>query len=115
MITEEVIKEIYKNYKKPASREELNLEHFAELLKPHHDLEVTDDEVIVKNIDEFSPFRRFLIRGLYAVLEFDKNVAFVFKDHILFFGKEAPTLSVNFRPEKTKGGGLFGRLFGGGD
>lgn len=115
MITEEVIKEIYKNYKKTASREELNLEHFAELLKPHHDLEVTDDEVIVKNIDEFSPFRRFLIRGLYAVLEFDKNIAFVFRDHILFFGKDAPTLSVNFRPEKKKGNGFLGRLFGGGE
>lgn len=114
MITEEVIKEIYKNYKKPAkTKEELNLDYFANLLVPHHLLETSDDEVIVANVDEFSPFKRFLIRSLYAVLEFDKNVAFVFKDHILFFGKESPTLSVHFRPEEKKG--FLGRIFGGGD
>jgi hypothetical protein len=114
MITQDVIKEIYKNYKKPAkSREELNLAYFADLLSPFHQLEITDDEIIVSNIEEFSPFKRFLIRSLYAVLEFDKNVAFVFRDHILFFGKNSPSLSVNFRPESKRG--LLDRLFGGGD
>ncbi len=112
MITNEVIKELYKNYSKPhKNREELNLPYHVELLKPYHNLKYDDMEVIVQNLDEFNPFRRFLIRSLHAVLEFDKNVAFVFNDHILFFSKSDSQLSVNFRPEPRKKG-LFGRLFG---
>lgn len=112
MITEEVIKEIYKNYSKPPKdQKDLDLPYFAELLKPHHDLNVTDDEVIVMNIDEFSPFKRFLTRSLNAVLDFDQNVAFVFKTHILFFSKKDDRISVNFKPEKEKSG-FFNRLFG---
>lgn len=99
MITEEVIKEIYKNYNKPCKNtEELNLPYFAELLK-HHRLNIEDkDEVLVESLDEMNPFKRFLKRGIYAVLEFDRNVAFVFESHILFFNKKDDKMSVNFRP-----------------
>ena len=111
MITEEVIKEIYKNYKKPARhREELNIPYFIELLKPHHKLRATDMEIVNEGLEEFSPFSCFLIRSLHAILEFDKNVAFVFQDHILFYSKQDGQISVNFKPESK--GGLFGRLFG---
>ena len=113
MITEEVIKEIYKNYNKPAkSRDELNLPHMVEVLSPHHKLKVDDDEIIVESIEEFSPFRRFLIRGLYAVLEFDRNIAFVFKTHILFFSKKDSNMSVHFAPAKEKKSWLD-KIFGG--
>lgn len=111
MITEEVIKEIYKNYNKPCkNKEELNLPYFAELLKPHHELKVLDDEVIVESIEEFSPFKRFLIRGLYTVLEFDRNVAFVFHSHIIFFSKKDSNMSVHFRPAEKRS--FLDRLFG---
>lgn len=111
MITEDVIKEIYKNYNKPAKNEaDLNIAYFVDLLKPHHSLRQVDDEIIVGNLEEFSPFRRFLIRSLYAILEFDRNVAFVFRDHILFFGKTNDQLSVNFKPEEKRS--IFSRIFG---
>ena len=74
MITQEVISEIYKSYNKPCKNEDdLNLPYFVELLRPHHRLTVDDMEVIVESEEEFSPFRRFLKRGLYAVLEFDRK------------------------------------------
>lgn len=111
MITDEVIKEIYKNYGKPRRKgEDLNLPYFIELLKSHHDLELNDNEIIVKSIEEFSPFRRFLERGIYAVLEFDRNVAFVFQSHILFFSKTDDKVSVHFRPADKKS--FLDRLFG---
>lgn len=111
MITEEVINEIYKNYNKPCkNQEELNLPYFSVLLSPHHTLRVDDDEVIVESIEEFSPFKRFLIRGLYAVLEFDRNVAFVFQSHIIFFSKKDSTMSVHFRPAKKQS--IFDKIFG---
>lgn len=111
MITEEVIKGIYKNYHKPCKdEEELNLPYYVDLLQPHHHLTVDDDEVIVDGLEEFSPFKRFLKRGLYAILEFDKNVAFVFQSHILFFSKKDSNLSVHFRPMEKKS--FLDRLFG---
>lgn len=111
MITKEVIKELYKNYSKPPKdREELNIPYFISLLKPHHELLANDFEIVVGNLEDFSPFKRFLIRGLNAILEFDREVAFVFRDHILFFSKVDDNLNVNFKPEgKTN---LFARLFG---
>lgn len=111
MITQEVIKEIYKNYNKPCKNaDELNLPYFADLLKEHHHLTVTDDEVVVDTLEEFSPFRRFLIRGLYAVLEFDYNVAFVFESHIIFFNKNDDRVSVDFKPVPKRS--FLDRLFG---
>lgn len=111
MITQEVISDIYKNYNKPVKNaDELNLPYFVDLLKPHHDLILEDDEVIVGKLDEFSPFKRFLKRGLYAVLEFDHNVAFVFQSHILFFSTIDDRLSVHFRPTEKRN--LFDRIFG---
>lgn len=111
MITQEVISEIYKNYSKPAKNaDELNLPYFVDLLSEFHNLILEDDEVIVGGLDEFSPFKRFLKRGLYAVLEFDRNVAFVFQSHILFFSKKDKNLSVHFRPAQKKS--LFDKIFG---
>lgn len=111
MITEEVIKDIYKSYNKPCKNEqELNLTYFVDLLKEHHNLILNDDEIVVESLEEFNPFRRFLKRGLYAVLEFDSNVAFVFQAHILFFNKHNNKLSVHFRPAEKRS--FLDRLFG---
>lgn len=111
MITEEVIKEIYKNYNKPAkNEEELNLPYIINLLSPHHKLTEDGDEIIVESIEEFSPFRRFLKRGLFAVLEFDSNVAFVFKNHLLFFNKKSNQMSVHFAPAKEPS--IWDKIFG---
>ena len=111
MITQEVISEIYKSYNKPCRNpQDLNLPYFVDLLNPYHDLQIEEDEVIVGGLDEFSPFKRFLKRGLYAVLEFDRNVAFVFQSHILFFSKTDNKLSVHFRPTEKRN--IFDRIFG---
>lgn len=117
MITKEVIQDIYKEYKKPhANREELRLPYFLELLAPHHKLEYDGDEIIFADMDEFNPFRRILVRNLHGIVEFDKNVAFIFPNHIMFLGKRSKELHVHFKPEEEeapkKKGGLFGRLFG---
>ena len=111
MITQEVISEIYKSYNKPCkSEEELNLPYIVELLSPFHKLTLLEDEVIVNGLDELSPFKRFLKRGLFAVLEFDRNVAFVFKTHILFFSKTDDKISVHIRPAKKVP--FYKRIFG---
>ncbi len=111
MITDEVIKEIYRKFSKPHKDvRELKLDYFAELLSEHHSLTITDDEVVINDVEDFSPFKRFLIRSLNAVLEFDKNVAFVFRGHILFLSKESPEMRIHIKPERKRS--IFDRLFG---
>lgn len=103
MITDRVIKEIYKKYNKAVkSPEDLNLKYFVALLKPNHNIRVDKNEVIFEDQEEFSPFRRFLIRSLNGVLEFDRQVAFVFSNHILFLGKESDDMRIHMKPFEEK-------------
>lgn len=112
MITEEVIKEIYKKYKKPPKdASELELDKYIELLNENHSITSDGFEVILNDLDEFNPFRRFLIRSIIAIIDFEHIVAFVFRDHILFFGKDSASMRVHFKPEEKQG--LFSRIFGG--
>ncbi len=115
MITDAVIKEIYKKFKKPPKHEEeLNLDYFIELLSNHHKIKVVDDgikEIVIEDLDMYNPFRRFLVRNLNAVLEFDKNIAFVFPNHILFLSRDSEDCNVHIKPEDK--GSLFSRIFGG--
>lgn len=111
MITDSAIKEIYKKFSKPHKhREELQLDYFIPMLSEHHAIKIDEDEIILEDLEEFNPFRRFLIRSLNAILEFDKVIAFVFRSHILFLGKEDDQMRVHMRPEPKKS--FFGRLFG---
>lgn len=112
MITDQVIKEIYKKYKKPCKNEDdLQLDYIINLLSPHHNIKLVNNmEIIIEDLEEYNPFRRFLKRGLYAILEFDRNVAFVFRSHVLFIDKNSPNVHVHIRPEDPKS--FLGKLFG---
>jgi hypothetical protein len=110
MINDEVINEIYKRYPKPVKdKASLNIPYYQELLQASNPIEVKDDMIIIQKIDEFSPFKRFLIRSLNAILEIDQMVAFVFNTHIVFMNKEENELRIHLKPERKKG--LFRRLF----
>ncbi|MCM1152730.1 MAG: hypothetical protein NC328_03645 [Muribaculum sp.] len=109
MVTEEVIKEIYKKYKKPPKdASELMLNQHLEVLKPFHSLSTDGFEVVLENLDDFNPFKRFLIRSIVAIIDLDDIIAFVFKDHIIFFGKNDTSMRVHFKPEEKS---MISRLF----
>lgn len=110
MVTQKVIKEIYKKYTKPPRDiEDLQINHHLGLLKEHHELVCEDGEIINKRLDAFNPFSRMLVRRLNAILEFDKVVAFVFDNHILFFDKYTENMHIHFKPEKKN---FMSKLFG---
>lgn len=110
MVDEKVIQEIYKKFRKPHKKEaDLRLDYFLPMLEAHHAIESDGFEIVLKDVDEYNPFRRFLIRSLNAVLEFDKLIAFVFRSHILFMGKEDNQLHVHIKPEDDKS--LLSRIF----
>ncbi len=111
MITDQVIKEIYKKYTKPCKNiAELGLDRYLSILKENHNISSDEMEIVVEDLEEFNPFRMFLKRSIYGILEFDRMIAFVFRSHILFFAKEDNQLRVHIRPEKPQS--LFGKLFG---
>lgn len=111
MITEEVTREIYKKYAK--KDKDIDVERHVDMLRQFHDITISEHEIILNNLEEFNPFRRFLKRSLYAILEFDHNVAFVFGTHILFLSKESPEIRVHLKPEKPKSllKKILGRIF----
>lgn len=111
MITDSVIKEIYKKFSKPHKRrEDLRLDYFMKILVNNHKIKLDDDEIILEDLEEFNPFRRFLIRSINAILEFDKMIAFVFRNHILFLGKEDNQMRVHIKPPKKPS--LLDRILG---
>ncbi|MCH5236222.1 MAG: hypothetical protein J1E95_00280 [Muribaculaceae bacterium] len=110
MITDSVIKEIYKKFSKPhKNQEDLRLDYFIPMLREHHAIENDGFEIVIKDLEEYNPFRRFLIRSLHAVIEFDKMIAFIFHNHILFFGKEDNQLRIHMKPVEKPS--LFERIF----
>lgn len=111
MINEDVINEIYKKYSKPIKDEsELGLAYFADILNPHNPIKYNDMEVEIEKLDEFNPFKRFLIRSLNGVVEFDKRVAFVFKNHIIFLNSDSDQMYIHLKPESKSN--IFSRIFG---
>lgn len=111
MVTEQVIKEIYKRFKKPhKDADELNLDYFLDILKETHKIDLSDSEVIIEDLEEFNPFRRFLIRSLHTILEFENVIAFVFGNHILFLGKKDNSIRVHIKPDEPQS--FLGRIFG---
>lgn len=111
MITDRVIKEIYRKYNKEVKNpEDLKLDYYIKILSPYHHLRIDNKEVIFEDQEEFSPFRRFLIRGLYGILEFDRQVAFIFRNHILFLSKDSDEMRVHMRSIQEKKN-IFQRLF----
>lgn len=112
MITDDVIKEIYHKFNhERRPDEDLRIDYFANLLKPHHTIKEKEDEIIIENLEEYNPFKRFLKRRLNTILEFDKTVAFVFSNHILFFDKTGPDMRVHFRPEEQHRS-IWSKIFG---
>ena len=121
MISDQVIQEIYKtNTKPPKHLEDLHLVEALDMLQEHHNISIDDSdlskaEVILNDLEVTNHFRRFLVRSLFAILEFDKMMAFVFRNHILFLGKKNSDLRVHFKPEPDddeEGSSFFSRLFG---
>lgn len=109
MITDAVIQEIYKKHKRPPKDlNDLNLPDALYILRPYHNMTIDSEdlskaEVTLQDMEEYSPFRRFLVRSLHAILHFDRYVAFVFRSHILFLSKNNNDLQVHFHPEVDDG------------
>lgn len=103
MVTKRVIKELYQRFNAPPKDVSvLNLSHHMDILREYHPMKIDGDEIIVENVEEYSPFRRMLIKRITGIIEFNKYVAFVMTEHIFFFEKRGREISLHFLPIKKK-------------
>lgn len=110
MITDKVINEIYRRFRKPPKDiESLRLPEIMDILKKHHNISFNGKELVFEDLDEFNPFRMMLARRLLAVMEFDRFVAFVLPSHILFLSKNDNAARVRMRPESQEN--ILQRIF----
>lgn len=101
MITNRVINEIYRKFGKSSSRPgKQQIDYYIELLAPMHHISMNEYCVVFEELDELCPFRRFLLRSLNGIVEFDNYVAFAFPNHILFLAKYSDEMRVHFRAVK---------------
>lgn len=112
MITDAVIQEIYRKYESKKGVEDSELQFYIELLSAHHDIKEIEAEVFINSLENTNAFRRFLKRALLGIVEFDKDVALVFQNHILFLSKESDDIRIHIRLSEDSKPSFFKRLFG---
>ena len=85
MITDDVIKEVYRRFDSPSeSSSNLNIDYFMEILSPKYNIEIDGDKLIVNDLGE-NAFKVVLLKAINTIIEFDRFVAIVLRNHIIFF------------------------------
>lgn len=101
MITNSVIKEIYRRYRKrPKSIDDLEVELLFGRLHPGHGIELEGNQLRILSIPQESPFHDIALSAICKILDFEKHVAIVMHSSILFLNKENDGVSVHIKPYK---------------
>lgn len=101
MITKQVIDNIYKKYRsRPASPDQLNLPLLFEHAIDNHGLYVDDNDLVIENIPEDSPFHKLALDRVHGILEFERSVAIVLMNAILFLNKHDSGVNIHLRTPK---------------
>lgn len=99
MITNDVIKEIYKKYsKRPASPDELNMPPLFESAHRSHGIEISDGKIVINSISPSSIFHSIPLKNINAILEFESNIAIVLHSSIIFLSKKDSKNFIHFKP-----------------
>lgn len=101
MITDEVIRTIYKLNRKPQKGLfKAQIEHLIDTLKKTHDVAINSEELILKDLEEESPFRVVLINKIMGIEEFERTMAVILPNCILFFSKETNDIHIHIKMPK---------------
>ncbi|MCM1021401.1 MAG: hypothetical protein NC343_04055 [Muribaculum sp.] len=103
MVTRKVIDELYKRYSKaPKGVEYLDMGALMQHASPEHDLELTDKgELVINSLDPTSPFHTLELRRIHGIVPFERSVALVLPNSILFLNKKDAGVNVHFKPNPT--------------
>lgn len=100
MVTRKVIDELYKRYAKaPKGIEELDMGALMMHAAPEHDLEITENgQLVINSLDKTSPFHSLELSRVHAIIPFERSVAIVLPNSILFLNKKDKGVNVHFKP-----------------
>lgn len=100
MITKKTIEEVYRRYrKKPKSIDELSVELLFDSISQVHGLEIIDEKIILRSVDEQSMFHKITLSRVYGIVNFEKTVAIVLHSSIIFLNKKEPKVNIHIKPE----------------
>lgn len=102
MITQQVIDTLYKKYKKrPATTDALDLSLLLDDLADMHDINIDDKNMVnIGSIEEMSPWHTMPLGHIHAIVPFEKWVALVLGNSIVFLHRESPKANVHLKPIK---------------
>jgi len=101
MINNKTIESIYKKYsKRPASLDELNIPLLFEAAHDDHNIEIKGQDLIINNLDLWSPFHTIDLNRVHAILDFDRYVAIVLHASIVFIGKHSDEVQIHIKDVK---------------
>lgn len=101
MVTAEVIKSLYKEYRKrPKSSEELNVNILLEQTGDNINVEVRDNRIYINNLDEKSPFRSIRLDRVHGIVNFEKTIAIILSQSMILLLKETGDVNINIKPLK---------------
>lgn len=103
MITNEIIKEIYKQYdKKPKSMDCLDFALLFDKVGVLHNILVDPDTqtLTIDSIPEDSPFHQVALKNIYAFVPFEQWVAIVLHSSIIFLNTKRPITSIHIKSHK---------------
>ncbi len=100
MITKEVIKEVYKKYrKKPRSIDCLDVALLFDSVGETHGIEIIDEKIVINSIESTSLFHQISLSRVHGIVNFEKTIAIVLHSSIIFLDKYEPKQNVHIKSE----------------
>lgn len=99
MITQKVIDQLYKTYRKPPlSADDLDIDLLFTHLFEFHDIAIDDHaNLIINSLPEDSPFRVIPLSHIHAIVEFENRIGIVLHSSIIFLNKRDSRSSIHVR------------------
>ncbi|MDE6101232.1 MAG: hypothetical protein K2G01_09330 [Paramuribaculum sp.] len=110
MITQKVIEQLYKTYKKPpVTADDLDIDLLFIHVLENHDIAIDDHaNLIVGSLPVGSPFHKIPLGHIHAIVEFENRIAIVLHSSILFLNKYDSRSNVHIRMPKRS---LLDKIF----
>lgn len=101
MITKDVIDNIYKRYKsRPESPDLLNMPLLFEHAIDNHAIYVDDGNLVIESVEPESPFHTIDLAHIHGITEFERHVAIVLANAIIFLNKHDSGVNIHLKMPK---------------
>lgn len=102
MITQKVIDQLYKTYRKPPlSADDLDIDLLFTHLFEFHDVAIDDNaNLLLNSLPAGSPFRKIPLSHIHAIVEFESKIGIVLHSSIIFLNKNDSRSNIHIKIPK---------------